>query len=107
MGAPFSDSLFSPSPVSSAPVTPATSAPVTVVTSDPTPAPVVPATPAPVVPATSPPTLAAIVPTNNGGCSVCGDGKKVGNADAIFEFPGQPAVQCSILEMAGMAGAIP
>jgi hypothetical protein len=22
-------------------------------------------------------------------CSVCGDGKEVGNADAIFAFPGQ------------------
>merc|ERR1712176_338699 len=84
--APIRDSLFSPAPVSQAPVVPPTPSPV-----DPTAAPI----------------PDAIVPTTNGGCSVCGDGKKVGNKDAIFEFPGQPAVECSILEMAGMAGAIP
>jgi len=42
----------------------------------------------------------------DGGCSVCGDGKCVGNPDAIFEFPGQPAVACKLLETAGLGGAI-
>jgi len=41
------------------------------------------------------------------GCSVCGDGKIVGNKDAIFEFEGQPSIQCKSLEAAGEQGAIP
>ena len=39
-------------------------------------------------------------------CSVCGDGKQVGNPAAVFEFPGQPAVPCDVLEAAGEQGAI-
>lgn len=41
------------------------------------------------------------------GCSVCGDGLAVGDADAIFSFPGQPAVPCGVLEQAGQNGQIP
>eukprot|EP00548_Thalassiothrix_antarctica_P001183 CAMPEP_0194139104 /NCGR_PEP_ID=MMETSP0152-20130528/8843_1 /TAXON_ID=1049557 /ORGANISM="Thalassiothrix antarctica, Strain L6-D1" /LENGTH=797 /DNA_ID=CAMNT_0038836853 /DNA_START=119 /DNA_END=2513 /DNA_ORIENTATION=+ len=42
-----------------------------------------------------------------GQCSVCGPGKEVGNPDAVFEFPGQPAVSCFILQQAGEQGLIP
>jgi len=42
-----------------------------------------------------------------GGCSVCGEGKKVGNGEAIFAYPGQPKVSCSLLESAGENGSIP
>jgi len=41
------------------------------------------------------------------GCSVCGQGKKVTNAVAVFTFPGQPSVPCGLLESAGQAGSIP
>jgi len=41
------------------------------------------------------------------GCSVCGDGKTVTNQDAIFSFPGQPSVNCGILEAEGSRGTIP
>jgi hypothetical protein len=41
------------------------------------------------------------------GCSVCGDGLMVTNPDAIFAFPGQPAVTCRNLELAGESGQIP
>jgi len=40
-------------------------------------------------------------------CSVCGDGKEVGEPDAIFEFPGQPVVSCGKLQDAGANGVIP
>jgi len=40
-------------------------------------------------------------------CSICGDGKEVGNTDTIFSFPGQPAVTCGILEDDGKQGLIP
>jgi len=40
-------------------------------------------------------------------CSVCGDGKEVGDPDGVFEFPGQPAINCGILEAAGESGLIP
>mmetsp|Transcript_39401 Transcript_39401/g.44898 ORF Transcript_39401/g.44898 Transcript_39401/m.44898 type:complete len:388 (-) Transcript_39401:236-1399(-) len=41
-------------------------------------------------------------------CSVCGDATlKVTNPEAIFEFPGQPAVPCGVLEAAGEGGLIP
>jgi len=42
-----------------------------------------------------------------GGCSVCGDGKHVTNPDEVFEFPGQPAVECGNLEIAGLNGQVP
>jgi len=40
-------------------------------------------------------------------CSVCGPNKEVGDPDAVFEFPGQPAVSCFILQQAGAQGLIP
>jgi len=40
-------------------------------------------------------------------CSVCGESLEVTNPEAIFEFPGQPAVPCGILEAAGEGGLIP
>jgi len=45
-------------------------------------------------------------PPSNG-CSVCGEGKCVQNADAVFEFPGQPAVPCGLLQTSGLTGVIP
>jgi len=44
---------------------------------------------------------------NGGGCSVCGDGKSVGNPHAVFAFPDQPSVPCGTLELAGATGRIP
>jgi len=41
------------------------------------------------------------------GCSVCGPSMCVTNFDAIFEFPGQPAVRCGDLERAGLKGVVP
>eukprot|EP00547_Thalassionema_nitzschioides_P013060 CAMPEP_0194261996 /NCGR_PEP_ID=MMETSP0158-20130606/46317_1 /TAXON_ID=33649 /ORGANISM="Thalassionema nitzschioides, Strain L26-B" /LENGTH=929 /DNA_ID=CAMNT_0039002139 /DNA_START=67 /DNA_END=2856 /DNA_ORIENTATION=+ len=41
------------------------------------------------------------------GCSVCGEGKIVGNGDEIFIFPGSPDILCSELELTGLAGNIP
>jgi len=43
----------------------------------------------------------------DGGCSVCGDGKKVSKPDAIFAFPDQPVVACGALENAGKTGVVP
>lgn len=40
-------------------------------------------------------------------CSVCGDGQQVGNPEGIFSFPGQPVVECGLLEEAGASGLIP
>jgi len=40
-------------------------------------------------------------------CNVCGDGKEVGDPDAVFEFPGQPTVPCGLLESDGQTGMIP
>jgi len=72
-------------------------------TTNPTPLPTARFTPAPV-----PAVLHSIcesIPSN--GCSVCGDGKYVSDPVTIFEFPGQPAVPCGVLELAGETGAIP
>jgi len=87
-----------PSPVNPtpSPVNP-TPAPV-----NPTPSPVNP-TPAP-VDSSQPATCTNIPPT---GCSVCGVGKFVGDANAIFAFPGQPSVPCGLLETAGLTGSVP
>jgi len=41
------------------------------------------------------------------GCSVCGPGMCVTDFDAIFDFPGQPAVRCGDLEKAGIDGIVP
>jgi hypothetical protein len=41
------------------------------------------------------------------GCSICGEGLCVTDDDAIFAFPGQPAVGCRDLELAGFGGAVP
>jgi hypothetical protein len=48
-----------------------------------------------------------VVLVNGQGCSVCGDGKEVGKPEAIFAFPGQPAVPCADLQTAGESGLIP
>mmetsp|Transcript_5040 Transcript_5040/g.7284 ORF Transcript_5040/g.7284 Transcript_5040/m.7284 type:complete len:393 (-) Transcript_5040:182-1360(-) len=45
--------------------------------------------------------------SSGGNCSVCGDGKSVGNPLATFSFPGQPEVSCGTLELAGSSGLIP
>eukprot|EP00547_Thalassionema_nitzschioides_P000202 CAMPEP_0194213958 /NCGR_PEP_ID=MMETSP0156-20130528/14916_1 /TAXON_ID=33649 /ORGANISM="Thalassionema nitzschioides, Strain L26-B" /LENGTH=484 /DNA_ID=CAMNT_0038942113 /DNA_START=113 /DNA_END=1567 /DNA_ORIENTATION=- len=43
-----------------------------------------------------------------GGCNVCGKtGTCVGNANAIFEYPGQPSVPCWELQQSGIQGLIP
>eukprot|EP00548_Thalassiothrix_antarctica_P003968 CAMPEP_0194138526 /NCGR_PEP_ID=MMETSP0152-20130528/8292_1 /TAXON_ID=1049557 /ORGANISM="Thalassiothrix antarctica, Strain L6-D1" /LENGTH=693 /DNA_ID=CAMNT_0038835995 /DNA_START=103 /DNA_END=2188 /DNA_ORIENTATION=+ len=45
------------------------------------------------------------------GCSVCGEGKCVGELDAVFQYPGQPDGQpdvlCSHLQSSGYMGLIP
>jgi len=41
------------------------------------------------------------------GCSVCGDGKKVGKPEELFAFPDQPVVACGALESAGKTGVVP
>mmetsp|Transcript_4028 Transcript_4028/g.6188 ORF Transcript_4028/g.6188 Transcript_4028/m.6188 type:complete len:243 (+) Transcript_4028:34-762(+) len=51
--------------------------------------------------------LAAFVTAANGKCSICGEGKEVGNLDGVFEFPDQPQVPCDLLQEAGIQGAIP
>jgi len=43
----------------------------------------------------------------DGGCSICGPGKCVTDFDTIFAYPGQPAVECGVLEKAGHGGVIP
>ena len=40
-------------------------------------------------------------------CSVCGEGLEVTLPDEIFSFPGQPSVQCGLLQSAGMTGGLP
>jgi len=56
--------------------------------------------------------LPALIEDNCGcmevnGCSVCGDGKKVGKPEEIFAFPDQPVVACGALESAGKTGVVP
>lgn len=51
------------------------------------------------------PTSCPAVP--GGGCSICGPCMCVGNPDAIFAFPGQPAFLCGELQDAGFDGFIP
>jgi len=41
------------------------------------------------------------------GCSICGPGKCVTDFDNIFAYPGQPAVECGVLEKAGHGAVIP
>jgi len=41
------------------------------------------------------------------GCSVCGPSMCVTDFDAVFEFPGQPAVKCGDLQNAGIDGIVP
>jgi len=41
------------------------------------------------------------------GCSICGDDMCITNPDAIFTFPGQPTLPCSLLQKAGLEGTIP
>jgi len=43
----------------------------------------------------------------DGGCSICGPEKCVTEFDTIFSYPGQPEVECGILEKAGHGGVIP
>jgi hypothetical protein len=82
--------------VTTAPVAVTTTAPVTVTT-----APVIVITTAPVAETTAP-----VTDTTAPVCSVCGDGRVVGNKDAIFSFPGQPLVLCGLLQNAGENGMI-
>lgn len=42
----------------------------------------------------------------NEGCSVCGEGKQVGDPDAIFAFPNFPEVTCGMLENIGAIGEL-
>jgi len=41
------------------------------------------------------------------GCSICGAGKCVTDFDHVFAYPGQPAVECGVLEKAGHGGVVP
>jgi len=41
------------------------------------------------------------------GCSICGPGKCITDEDAIFSYPGQPAISCKLLEEAGRSGIVP
>jgi hypothetical protein len=40
-------------------------------------------------------------------CSICGDNWVVGAPDALVLFPGQSAISCGQLQVAGMSGLIP
>jgi len=73
----------------------------------PTPLPTAGSTPVPVpVPVPSDlPSICTSIPSD--GCSVCGENLYVSDADGIFEFPGQPAVPCGLLETAGEIGSVP
>jgi len=51
--------------------------------------------------------LSTLLSSVSAQCSVCGDGKGVNAPDEVFTFPGQPAVACNVLEIAGETGAIP
>ena len=54
--------------------------------------------------------LVSVVAATPLGCSVCGDGQKVGNPYTIFSFPGRypdAAVTCGDLEKVGRIGQIP
>lgn len=53
--------------------------------------------------------LASLLASTRGqeeGCSVCGDGQRIGTPEAVFAFPGQPSVPCGSLQDAGAAGLI-
>jgi len=39
-------------------------------------------------------------------CNVCGNGRPIGNPNAVVEFAGEPAVRCEDLQAAGLAGSI-
>jgi len=109
----------SPSPTTAIPTLQPTSQPTPDPTPIPTPRPTPDPTPQPT--AAGQPTVPAPIPRPNpapvisstcpevpsDGCSVCGEGKIVGNLTATFEFPDQPSVQCALLEDAGYMGMIP
>jgi hypothetical protein len=40
------------------------------------------------------------------GCSICGENKCVSTPDEIFTYPGQPSVQCGVLEQGGIDGLV-
>lgn len=40
-------------------------------------------------------------------CNVCGEGLMVSAPEAIFQYPGQPALTCAAVEIAGLTGLIP
>lgn len=64
----------------------------------------------PPVPAPVPAPVDVLIPcpaVSPGGCNVCPDGFCVSSGNAIFAFPGQPAVQCAALEAAGFGGIVP
>jgi hypothetical protein len=41
------------------------------------------------------------------GCSICGDGKCVGNPAGVAVLPGQPNYPCGLLEQGGYTGQVP
>jgi len=59
----------------------------------------------PIAPKPPSPTT-AIQPTSDDGCSICGDGKEVTNPEAVFSFPGQPAISCGDLQDDGKEGNV-
>jgi len=108
---PLSDIItptLSPVDPTTAPIAPTpvpTQAPTRRPTRLPTPLPTEGSTPVPVPVPSGSPSICASIPSN--GCSVCGENLYVSDADGIFEFPGQPAVSCGLLEMAGETGSVP
>jgi len=51
--------------------------------------------------------LASLAAVVNSQCVVCGEGKKVTKPSVVWQLPGQPAVQCGLLETVGEGGLIP
>eukprot|EP00546_Thalassionema_frauenfeldii_P005388 CAMPEP_0178922212 /NCGR_PEP_ID=MMETSP0786-20121207/16024_1 /TAXON_ID=186022 /ORGANISM="Thalassionema frauenfeldii, Strain CCMP 1798" /LENGTH=331 /DNA_ID=CAMNT_0020596543 /DNA_START=56 /DNA_END=1048 /DNA_ORIENTATION=+ len=51
------------------------------------------------------PSICPEIPTS--GCSICGEGKIVGNGEAIFTNPGNNDISCSQLETIALQGGVP
>ena len=51
--------------------------------------------------------LIAATSTSGETCSICGDNWVVGAPDALVSFPGQSAMSCGHLQVAGNSGLIP
>jgi len=67
-----------------------------------------PTTPAPIpmTPVSTPGRVICPQLPNDTACSVCGPGRAITNDDTIFAYPGEPALPCSVLQGAGIAGFI-